>query len=59
MVRRHTFNRVSSCSPLAVVRQVHTLEGHNDFVISVSFSSDGKFIVSGSFDGVVNPTTQS
>ena len=45
--------RIESGLTRGLVWKVCTLSGHNDFVISVAFSPDGKFIVSGSFDGVV------
>ncbi|WP_445635314.1 putative STAND NTPase 1 domain-containing protein [Nostoc sp. DSM 114161] len=35
------------------IKERNTLEGHSDTVTSVSFSPDGKMVVSGSADGVV------
>jgi WD40 repeat protein len=36
-----------------VWREVATLRGHQDWVYSVSFSPDGKFLASGSWDETV------
>jgi len=44
----------------AAITQVFKLEGHSDSVIAVAFSSDGKYVATGSYDSTVriwNPET--